>query len=121
MNAVIIATVNNTKDVTLLIENHEAHLHQRGQTQLGYLLAPGSQCCVQCIIETHSEHILNGVRIALKECHVPNNKAIFHYFTKDFNTETSDVLSIFTDKYGMLDNWPKGFFDETEQTLMRLL
>lgn len=121
VNAARVATGELSDSVTLLLENPEAHLHPRGQTQLGYFLALASQCGVQCVVETHSEHILNGIRIAVKEGRVPDDKAIFHYFTKNPQTETSEVTSIFTDPNGMLDNWPDGFFDEAEHALMRLL
>lgn len=109
------------QDMILLIENPEAHLHPRGQTALGNFLALASQCGVQCIIETHSEHILNGIRIAVKEGQLPPDHAIFHYFEKKPGMETTNVESIFTDKNGMLDKWPDGFFDENERAMMRLL
>lgn len=119
VNAALIST--SEKDTTLLIENPEAHLHPRGQTQLGYFLALAAQCCVQCIIETHSEHILNGIRIAVKEGKTSSSNVIFNYFVKDLKTDLSEVTSIFTDEQGMLDSWPDGFFDETEHALLRLI
>ncbi len=119
VNAALVST--SEKDITLLIENPEAHLHPRGQTQLGYFLALVAQCGVQCIIETHSEHILNGIRIAVKEGKVSSSTVIFNYFVKDSKTDMSEVTSIFTDDHGMLDSWPDGFFDETEHALLRLI
>ncbi|MGL4209218.1 MAG: AAA family ATPase [Candidatus Adiutrix sp.] len=107
--------------VTLLIENPEAHLHPRGQTQLGYFLALASQCGVQTIVETHSEHILNGIRLAVKDKKVPDNDAIFYFFQKNAAEGISEATPIFIDKDGMLDSWPDGFFDEAEKTLMRLI
>lgn len=121
VNSARIATTASLDSTVLLLENPEAHLHPRGQTQLGYFLALASQCGVQTVIETHSEHILNGIRLAVKEGKVPENDAIFHYFVKNFQTETSELTSIFTDKNGMLDAWPDGFFDEEEHSLMRLV
>lgn len=119
VNAARIASSNIVNFVTLLLENPEAHLHPRGQTQLGYFLALASQCGVQTVIETHSEHILNGIRLAVKEKKVPDNDAIFHYFYKSSENEISEMKSIFTDENGMLDEWPDGFFDEAERILMR--
>ena len=119
VNAALVSS--SETDITLLIENPEAHLHPRGQTQLGYFLALAAQCGVQCIIETHSEHILNGIRIAVKEGKTSSSTVIFNYFVKDLKTDLSEVTSIFTDEQGMLDSWPDGFFDETEHTLLRLI
>ena len=109
------------EDTALLIENPEAHLHPRGQTQLGYFLALAAQCGVQCVVETHSEHILNGIRIAVKEGKILSHNVIFNYFVRDLTTDYSEITPIFTDKHGMLDSWPDGFFDETERALLRLI
>lgn len=120
VSAACMASSNVVHTSTLLLENPEAHLHPRGQTQLGYFLALASQCGVQTIIETHSEHILNGIRLAVKEEKVPDTEALFHYF-KSTESEISEMQSIFTDQNGMLDEWPDGFFDESEKILMRLV
>jgi predicted ATPase len=53
--------------VLLLIENPEAHLHPSGQTKMGELMARASACGVQILVETHSDHFLNGVRLAVKD------------------------------------------------------
>lgn len=119
VNASLIS--NSENDTTLLIENPEAHLHPRGQTQLGYFIALAAQCGIQCIVETHSEHILNGIRIAVKEGKILSQNVIFNYFVKDLTTDSSEIIPIFTDKHGMLDSWPDGFFDETERALLRLI
>lgn len=119
VNSALILNSNN--GIILLIENPEAHLHPSGQTKLGYFLALAAQCGIQCIIETHSEHILNGIRIAVKEGKVSSTNVIFNYFIKDLKTDLSDVTSIFIDDHGMLDAWPDGFFDETEHDLLRLI
>lgn len=46
-----------------LVENPEAHLHPKGQSHIGYFLATMALAGVQMIVETHSEHVLNGIRI----------------------------------------------------------
>lgn len=104
----------------LLLENPEAHLHPAGQTTLGVFFALAAASGVQCIVETHSEHIINGIRVAIKEKKITPNDVIFHFFTKDKASEESEALAIFADQHGMLDKWPEGFFDESEKTLMRL-
>ena len=116
---------NKTESVLLLLENPEAHLHPSGQTKMGDMLARAASCGVQIIVETHSDHLLNGVRIAIK------NKKILHTDVKCFffksgnwngiNEEPATVDLIEIDEYGMVDYWPDGFFDETEKSLQRLI
>ncbi|MBK9636389.1 MAG: AAA family ATPase [Bacteroidetes bacterium] len=57
---IIVAALSSSENSLILVENPEAHLHPRGQSQLAKLLALAAQSGVQIIIETHSEHIING-------------------------------------------------------------
>ena len=105
----------------LLIENPEAHLHPKGQTMMGRLLASAASCGVQCIIETHSEHVLNGVRLAIKDGSLTPDAAVGYFFEYSFPAEMSRVQPVFFNEHGACDCWPKGFFDESEKSLMELL
>jgi predicted ATPase len=49
------------------VENPEAHLHPAGQSRIGTFLAWLAGRGVQTIVETHSDHVLNGVRWAIGE------------------------------------------------------
>ncbi|WP_071819731.1 AAA family ATPase [Enterobacter kobei] len=60
------------KNDVILIENPEAHIHPTGQTKLGYLCAIAAKAGIQLIIESHSDHFFNGVRLALKDGIVKN-------------------------------------------------
>jgi predicted ATPase len=114
-----------TESVLLLIENPEAHLHPSGQTKMGELFVLAASCGVQIMVETHSDHILNGVRIAVKDGKLsPEN--INCYFLQTDNDEKKDekpvlVNRISIDRHGMMDYWPDGFFDETEKSLLHLV
>ena len=64
---IVVACLAAPKGALLLLENPEAHLHPRGQAALGKLLAQCVLDDVQIIVETHSDHLLNGIRIAVKQ------------------------------------------------------
>ncbi len=98
--------------VLLVIENPEAHLHPRGQTAMGRLLALAAASGVQVIVETHSEHVMDGIRIAVKERKISNENVVFHYLSKTAGGE-SKVSTPNIDENGKLDFWPDGFFDQT--------
>ena len=49
-----------------LIENPESHLHPKGQTKLAELAVRASRAGVQVFVETHSDHFMDGVRIAVR-------------------------------------------------------
>ncbi len=102
-----------------LIENPEAHLHPKGQTKLAELAVRASLAGVQVIAETHSDHFMDGVRIAVRDGLIQPNETTFHYF--DFDGNKAVVSSPQVDADGRLSSWPTGFFDQREENLARLL
>ena len=102
-----------------LIENPEAHLHPRGQTKLAELAVRASLADVQVIVETHSDHFMDGVRIAVHDGLISPDKTAIHYFERP-DGETV-VTSPQIDEEGRLSTWPAGFFDQHEENLEKLL
>lgn len=102
-----------------LIENPEAHLHPRGQTKLAELAVRASLADVQVIVETHSDHFMDGVRIAVRDGLISPDEAAIHYFERP-DGETV-VTSPQIDEDGRLSTWPAGFFDQHEENLEKLL
>ncbi len=96
----------------VLIENPEAHLHPAGQSQLMTFLAKVASTGVQIIIETHSDHIVNGLRKAVRSGIIGRNDTFIHYFRQVETDELPKVTSIEIDQQGNLSDWPKGFFDQ---------
>ena len=102
-----------------LIENPEAHLHPRGQTKLAELAVRAATAGVQVFAETHSDHFLDGVRLAIHDGLIPPADVAIHYFERD--GERAVVSSPTVDADGRLSRWPAGFFDQHEENLARLL
>lgn len=96
----------------LIVENPEAHLHPAGQSRMGVFLAWLAGRGVQVIIETHSDHILNGIRRAIGEHeYLKNDQATVHFFDADEQGEPVVYPLEFTPTGGVSD-WPPGFFDQ---------
>ena len=115
---VLIALLSSSGTLCL-IENPEAHLHPRGQAKLAELAVLASKAGVQVIVETHSDHFMDGVRIAVRDRIVDPEEVAFHYFER--KGTRSAVLSPKVDEDGRLSEWPSGFFDQHEENLARLL
>lgn len=105
----------------LIIENPESHLHPRGQAELGRLIALAAQSGVQIICETHSDHVINGIRVAVKERDIENERVGFLFFEKNLVTKLeTEVTEIRIDKNGELDDYPDGLLDEWGNLMTRL-
>ncbi|WP_327304531.1 DUF3696 domain-containing protein [Streptomyces sp. NBC_01298] len=103
----------------ILLENPEAHLHPQGQTRMAGLAAAAAAHGAQLVVETHSDHVINGVRLAVKQGRLTPEQVVLHYFRGDGTGV--DVVSPKVDRDGLLDQWPEGFFDELENTLDQLI
>ena len=102
-----------------LIENPEAHLHPRGQTKLAELAVRAAQAGVQVFVETHSDHFMDGVRIAVRDGLIAPADAAIHYFERRDGSVVVESPEIDAD--GRLSHWPAGFFDQHDENLLRLL
>ena len=102
-----------------LIENPEAHLHPRGQAKIAELAVRAAVAGVQVIVETHSDHFLNAVRIAIREQLIRPEDTAIHYFERDGGKSVAVTPEIDAD--GRLSEWPEGFFDQHDDDLARLL
>ena len=100
----------------VLIENPEVHLHPSGQALMGEFLAEAAHAGVQIIVETHSDHILNGVRRAVKSGKASADEVAIHFFQDRFKNE-NQVISPTIDSSGNIDHWPEGFFDQFDKDL----
>jgi predicted ATPase len=116
---VVVACLTATPESLILLENPEAHLHPKGQSRMAALLSAAAATGAQVIVETHSDHVLNGVRIAVKQGVLQPQDTVVHYFSG--NGTGTAVVTPRIDKDGMLEQWPEGFFDEWENSLDRLL
>ena len=102
-----------------LVENPEAHLHPRGQTKLAELAVRAAQAGVQVFVETHSDHFVDGVRIAVRDGLIAPADAAIHYFERRDGRAAVESPAIDAD--GRLSHWPAGFFDQHDENLLRLL
>lgn len=105
-------------DGILIVENPEAHLHPRSQSRMGGFLALLACSGVQTIVETHSEHIVNGARRVFCDQDMSGlmNTIFFERSNGKFNCE-----EISLNANGELSNWPIGFFDQADIDNLELL
>ena len=115
----VILGLLSARETLCLIENPEAHLHPYGQSKLAELAARAVAAGVQVIVETHSDHFMNGTRIAVRDGLIEPTDVAFHYFAREGNQ--SLVSTPVIDSNGRLSQWPVGFFDQHDINLAKLI
>lgn len=110
---IIVAGLSCLPGSLLMVENPEAHLHPAGQSAIGRFLARVAAAGVQTIVETHSDHVLNGIRLAIaQEEALGAADTVIHFFGAATRPVEIDIVSS-----GALTAWPSGFFDQSELDL----
>jgi predicted ATPase len=113
---IIVAALAADAGDVLLIENPEVHLHPAGQALMGQFLTEVAAAGIQVITESHSDHVLNGMRRAVKSGEIEAERVALHFFTPRTN-DRSQVMSPIMDEKGNIDYWPDGFFDQFDKDL----
>jgi predicted ATPase len=120
---VITALLMSEPGDLFVVENPESNLHPAGQAKIGHLCALAANSGVQIIMETHSDHVINGIRVAVKQQKIENNDVSLYFIDRNIQqlSHQSNIVELFIDEQGRIDEWPKGFMDEWEKQLDQLL
>jgi len=116
---ILVAALAAERGDLLVVENPEVHLHPQAQQRAGTLLAQVAASGVQVVVETHSDHVLNGVRLAVKAADIAPSDVAVHFFAPDNGSFLPKSPRLDAD--GRLDAWPAGFFDQFDVALSQLL
>ena len=112
---IIIAGLSAAEADILLIENPEV-LHPAGQALMGQFLAEVARAGVQVVLETYSDHILNGIRRSVKAGLLTPEQTAIHFFMPRGGSG-AQVISPQLDTRGNIDTWPAGFFDQFDKDM----
>ncbi|MDP3280099.1 MAG: DUF3696 domain-containing protein [Nitrosomonas sp.] len=114
---IVIAALSATEEDILLIENPEVHLHPAGQVFMGQFLAEIASVGIQVIVETHSDHVLNGIRRFVKSGQIQPEQVALHFFRSSSSIDIAQVVSPQIDARGNINSWPDGFFDQFDKDM----
>lgn len=109
------------KNSTLIVEQPELHLNPALQVRLARFFVAMARTKKQIIIETHSEHIVNAIRVFAAEDEsgvISANSAIFFV---NALTEVPLIHELTVRPDGTVPEWPHDFFGEAVTLSGRLL
>lgn len=119
---VVLSVLLAAKGSAVILENPEAHLHPAAQSRIvSFILKYAIEKDLQIFVETHSDHVVNGIRIAVKEGQIDHNDVSILHFERNENKKSAPGFEqIKMDKHGNLSSIPEDFMDEWTKQLLQL-
>ncbi len=117
---ILVAVLSAERGALIVIENPEAHIHPKGQAVLMELMARAVAGGIQIVIETHSDHIVNGALVALNRKTISPEQLSIYYFSRNENAHTCVAHRLDIAESGHIRRPPEGFFDQMD-TDMKIL
>lgn len=107
---------------TLIFEQPELHLHPKVQTLLADFFLSITFCNKQCIIESHSEYLVDRLRFRMASTSNAQNlnDAVTIYFVEK-EGQNSKFSEVEINEYGAILEWPEGFFDQSQKQAEEIL
>ncbi|KAF9658280.1 DUF3696 domain-containing protein [Tenacibaculum sp. ZH5_bin.1] len=107
---IIVADLQLGKKSTLFIAQPEIHLHPKIQAQFAdYIISQIKNSEKRYVIETHSEYLINRLRLAVTEEKISENQVNTYYIENNGQKTKKYELNFL--KNGQIKGAPKGFFD----------
>lgn len=119
--SIIILCLASNKDDIIIIENPEIHLHPKAQSYLTDFFIMIANSGRQLIIETHSDHIFNGVRVSVYSKEIQINSVSINFFTLDSETDLSNHTKVELNERGRILNHTNFLFDQFENDINSLI
>ncbi|NQU65291.1 MAG: DUF3696 domain-containing protein, partial [SAR324 cluster bacterium] len=117
---VLVSCLSANLDDIVVIENPEIHLHPKAQSDLTEFLCFAANAGIQIILETHSDHVFNGIRKSIVKKEIAHTDAAVHFFQLDQNAlSTNTVIDL--NEHGRITTHPKGLFDQFDDDLDQIL
>lgn len=117
---IIVMLLLSKKNDTLIFEQPELHLHPKIQSRLCDLILSITTSGRQCIVETHSEYIINRLRLRIAQSSdseiIKNN--VLYFANKVKSNSFFEKVDI--NRFGAIPNWPEGFFDQTDKEIEKI-
>jgi predicted ATPase len=118
--SIIIVCLASKPNDLILIENPEIHLHPSSQSKVCEFLYFVSSCNRQIFVETHSDHIFNGIRAGIADKSFAKDKLSINFVNlNDSNCTESTAINI--GNHGEILNNNPNLFNQFDIDLDRML
>lgn len=109
---ILVMALLASPDTLLIFEQPEIHLHPKVQSLLGDFFLSMGQLGKQCLVETHSEYLVNRLRLRIAEAKDDAVLKLVKIYFVEREGSVSHFREVKPNEYGAILEWPAGFFDE---------
>lgn len=117
---VLVSCLSAKPDDIVVIENPEIHLHPKAQSDLTEFLCFAANAGIQVVLETHSDHVFNGIRKSIVKKEISHTDVAVHFFQLDENALSKNTV-ISLNEHGRVMTPLKGLFDQFDDDLDQIL
>lgn len=117
--SLLIVCLSSQKNDLIILENPEIHLHPKAQSRLTDFFVFIANYGIQLIIESHSDHIFNGLRKNVNKKLINKDLVSIYFFNLVDNL--SNPIKIELNDLGQVKNHQEGLFDQFDDDLNELL
>jgi predicted ATPase len=118
---IVVMALLAENDATLIFEQPELHLHPKVQTRLADFFLAMSLLGKQCLIETHSEYLVDRLRSRIAEATGDTMTHLARLYFTEMDDGATQCRPVTVNRYGVYEGWPEDFFDEAQRGAERLL
>jgi len=109
----------------IVLEQPELHLHPSSQLQLARFFVAAIRSGRRLLIESHSEHFLNQLRLEITRASKEDSEWLAESVGFIFAEKSEDGATLFKEvplsPDGTLALWPKGFFDQGSDVIRQMI
>ena len=114
---ILVEAIRMKPGETLILEQPEIHLHPKTQSKLADFLICMAKSGRHFVIETHSEYMIKRLCLRIAQDQTDETgKLINVQFVEQDRGEGAILTPVSINPYGSIENWPRGFFDESDAT-----
>ena len=112
---ILVEAIRMKPGETLILEQPEIHLHPKTQSRLADFLICMAMSGKHFVIETHSEYMIKRLCLRIAQDNTDEmGKLVNVQFVEQDRGKGAMLTSVSINPFGSIENWPTGFFDESD-------
>lgn len=108
-------------DTTIILEQPELHLNPKVQTRLADFFLSMAILRKQCLIETHSEYLINRLRLRSARAEGTSVSELLKLYFVEKAGGLTTYRDVKINEYGTIRDWPQGFFDQNQREIEAII